>query len=307
MTWSFLPSFVGRAARAVAPAVTLGVVLLSSLPAWAGEPVIKLLSAGEGAKNELRIHPKVGGAESFEMVMKMKMTMDMGGMGQMPQELPPIVMRMDAKVTAVAPNGDVSYDFTLADVSLREGADPAMAEALKSAMGPMVGTKGTVTVTNRGLTRSSKLTPPPGVPAEQFAQMQKGMQHASAPFPVEPVGVGAKWEVSQLVEDNGLKLNQVTTYTLKSWSGDVVVVDAALVQNADAQAVITPDLPPGSSATLESLTSSGTGSTTFSLAHVFPTSAKLDHKMNTRMKISAEGQEMSMGMGMDLGLEMSRK
>lgn len=302
MSWLPLPS-----SRPFARTFAVGAALLLAVPSWAADPVVKLLGAGNGEKKELRVAPKPGTSETFQMVMNMDMTMDMGGMGQIPQTVPPIVMVMTADVKSVDANGDIHYSYTLADASVGEGADPTMAKMMTDEMKKMVGTKGTVVVSNRGFTKQADLIPAPGLDPEQLGQMQKSMQHASAPFPVEPVGVGAKWQVSQNIEDNGLKLNQVTTYTLTERTGDVVVLQAELVQKADGQSINAAGLPPGATASLESFESAGSGTSTLSMGHLFPTASTLKHGMKTRMKINAQGQEMSMGMSMNLGLEMGRK
>jgi hypothetical protein len=303
MSWSIVSS-----CRAFARVAAVGAALLLMVPAWAAEPVVKLISAGTGAKSELRVKPKAGSTEIFELIMNMKMAMDMGGMTQAPQTVPPIAMVMKANVKSVDANGDIHYDYELTESQVRgTGGDPLVVGPVDAELKKMVGTKGSAVVTSRGFTKSSTLVPPPGVPADQFANMQKGMQHASAPFPVEPVGVGAKWEVTTQVADGGLELTQIVTYTLKERTSDAVVLETVLVQNAAPQAITPAGMPPGASAALESFVSNGTGTTSLHLGHLFPTTGKLDHSMKTRMQISAQGQEMNMGMGLDLGLEMTRK
>jgi hypothetical protein len=291
--------------------VFVGAVLAVVAPqaSWAQEPVIKLLDAGSGDKIELRVTPKKGATESFEMLMDMDMAMDMGGMGKIPQTLPQMKMLMNATVTDVS--GDaIQYDFELAEATVDENADPMMVAALKPELAKMVGTKGSVVVSNRGVTKSAKISAPEGTSKEELAQfdnMQKSMNHASAPFPEEAVGVGAKWTVTTDLKENGIQMTQVVTYTLDKIEGRTITLSTALVQNAENQPVAADSLPPGSEATLSSLQSTGTGMSVIDLDHLFPTKGQLKHDMTTRMEVSANGQKMGIGMDMKLGLDMARK
>ncbi|MEZ4321502.1 MAG: DUF6263 family protein [Myxococcota bacterium] len=286
-------------------------VVVFVLPASAADNVqIKLLEAGSGEKIQLRATPKKGTSESLVMLMNIDMAMDMGGMGKMPATLPQMKMVMKADVTDV--KGDqIHYTFTLTEASIsKDGADPMMIAAMEPELAKMVGTKGNVVVNDRGVTQSAKIIPPEGTSTEemgQFENMQKSMNHASAPLPVEPVGVGAKWSVTTGMQENGIALQQVVTYTVKSIQGRVVTLDTALVQNADQQKLSPAGMPPGSEASLDSLKSTGTGQTVIDLDHLFPNKGTLTHDMTTRMTVKAEGQTMTMGMDMKLGLDMSRK
>lgn len=282
-------------------------LVVFALPASAAEPVLKLINAGSGEKITLRAQPKAGTSETMQMVMDMSMVMDMGGMGRMPQDLPAMTMMMKADIEKVTKD-DITYTFELTETSVAaDGADPMIIAAMEPELKKMVGTKGRVVVSSTGMTKSAELTPPPGASPDQFANMQKSMQHASAPFPVEPVGVGAVWEVNQNVAENGLSLTQTVTYTVKEIAGDKVTLATALVQKADNQKVAAPGMPPGTSANLDSLESTGAGETVIDMNHLFPTKGGLKHEMKTRMTISAEGQTMNMGMDMTLDLDMTRK
>ena len=291
--------------------VLIGAVLAVLAPhsAWAQEPTIKLLEAGSGDKIELRVAPKKGTEESFQMLMDMNMAMDMGGMGKIPQKLPQMRMVMTATITDVK-DGAIHYDFELAEATVDETADAMMVSALKPELAKMVGTKGTVIVSDRGVTQSAEIQAPEGTKKEELAQfenMQKSMNHASAPFPKEPVGIGAKWSVTTDMKENGIQMTQVVTYTLEKIEGRTVTLSTALVQSAENQPVAADSLPPGSTATLASLESTGTGKSVIDLDHLFPTKGELNHDMSTRMEVSAQGQKMGIGMDMTLGLDMARK
>ena len=45
-------------------------------------------------------------------------------------------------------------------------------------------------------------------------QMQQSFAQMGAPFPDEPIGVGARWTVNTLIAQQGMKVQQVATYEL---------------------------------------------------------------------------------------------
>ena len=86
-------------------------------------------------------------------------------------------------------------------------------------------------------------------------------------------------------------------------------IDAALLARADAElqragkfveALAVQGLDPEGQVAVEI-------ETVVHLAHLFPNKGVLSHDMKTRMTVSAQGQQMSMGMTMKLGLDMARE
>lgn len=133
--------------------VSVLVIFCFVLPASAAEPLIKVLDAGTGAKQELRLTPKVGATESFEMLLDMNMGMDMGGGGRN-TDVPPVKMVLKGTVAEISPTGDIRYDFELTesallkstskiDVSAQKQAEmDALAEQVRPELAKLVGTSG---------------------------------------------------------------------------------------------------------------------------------------------------------------------
>lgn len=285
-------------ARWVAP-----LAMFVSLSAQAAQ--IDLLQPGEGEMATVRLHPKAGTSESMQITLDMDMKMDMGGMGQMPTDLPPLVMTLDATVDKVEPNGDIHYTYTLKDMKIAEGGEvePMLRAALEKQLPTLEGAKGTHVVSATGVVKKSDFKPPAGAAEQQLTNMQKGMNHASAAFPDEPIGIGARWRVTQPVHDNGLSLEQTVVYTLKERSGDKVVLTTELIQKPAADAKIEVQ---GANAELARFQSMGDGETTIDLGRLFPTSGNLNHYLNSLMRVSQQAGDMSVGLEMDMKLEMQR-
>lgn len=296
---SFAP--LKRFARWTAP-----LALLFSLAQTADAAQIDLISAGEGTRTALRMTPRAGTTERFEIVLDMDMKMDMGEMGQMPTDLPPLAMVLEANIDKVDPNGDIHYRYELVDIAVRgENVDAMMRAALEKELPKMKGAKGTHVVSNTGVVKSSTFEPPAGAPAQQVTNVRKGMNHASASFPEEPVGIGAKWRVTQGVSDNGLELDQTVVYTLKEHSGNKVVLVTEMIQKPGDKTNLSSIQ--GATAELMKFQSMGDGESVLDLTHLFPTSGTLKHYLNSVMAITQPAGVMNVGLEMDMNMTMERK
>lgn len=271
-----------------------------ALPADA--PTIKLVDAGKGAKKPLRFTAKPGMKRSLVTTMSMGMAMQMGGNAAPMQRIPPIQMVVDIKVTDVAANGDIRYEFVLQQpkVLAAKNTPPMVVDAMKEASKGMAGLTGYAVVTNRGFTREADIAVP-ATANQQTRQLvdslKQSMTQIAAPVPEEAVGVGATWETSTKITQNGLSIVQSAMNKLTSLKGNKATLAITLTQNATPQKITTG----GMTVDLESYAATGSGNTQLDLAALVPTSAKM--KMNSDMKMSSGGQKI----GMKLDLEMTMK
>ena len=171
----------------------------------------------------------------------------------------------------------------------------------------MIGMKGTTVLSPSGETKSVSFTPPPGASPDMSKQFDKSMEYAGVPLPTEPVSKGAKWQVTQLVEEQGMKLTQITTYELQELNGNLATLAMTIEQKADAQQLSPAGLPPGATAELVSFNSSGSGTSQLNLSQLLPSQANIGLDMATQMKMSADGQNMEMSMKMDMQMDMKTR
>jgi hypothetical protein len=230
------------------------------------------------------------------MVMEtsMAMAIEIGDQKLPETQVPATRMTMTIDSKEVSPEGDLHYEFELVQVEVlpKPGANPAMVNDLKQEMSRMLGLSGSATVTSRGFTKDAEIKLPPGVDP-QFRQsmdeMKKSMNQMSAPLPEEPVGRGARWQVTMPVETPGMKLTQITNYTLSEIQGDKVKFDVAIKQSAPPQEIDTPGAAPGVKVSLESLKSSGKGTVELQMTNLVPTS---NLNMTTTSVVSANNQKI---------------
>lgn len=278
----------------------------------ANPPTVKLLSAGQAPQEPLRLAIASGQEETMRMTMTMGMAMEMDGSPMMPYtKLPPTVMDMGIDIGTVEKNGDFRYDFALDAVEVLASADspPGLVEAIRASMADLKGMSGHSTVSNRGEVCDAAFKIPDNVSAQvkqTMEGMQQSLQQIAVPFPEEAVGVGAKWEViTRLDHAQGLTLTQTSTYEILERSGSTVKLATSVTQKAAPQEMHPPGLPPGASVHLESMESSGAGTTVFDLAKVVPADGQMALSTKMAMTVQAMGQKQAMKMTMDLDLKIA--
>lgn len=269
--------------------------------------VVKLLEAGSNPKTKLRMTPVKGTKQTSIMTMKMDQTIVMRGQKLPATPTPAMQFTVDVTVTDVASNGDFTFEYSYPKIGLvDDDTVPAlMKETMTSMLKSIEGMSGSAVMSNRAFTKKSEIKLPPKSNAQIKAMidgMKESMSRLSAPLPEEPIGVGGKWSVTQLVEVNGMKLKQTSINTLNKIGGGKYDLSVEVTQTAEPQEVKTPGLPEGSTVTLESLESTGKGTMMLDANHVFPISEiRSDSKIS--MEMNAGGQEIPMQI--DMKLEMN--
>jgi hypothetical protein len=165
---------------------------------------------------------------------------------------------------------------------------------MSQGLGSVVGVKGTSVVNNRGVSLSIKMDPiaDPGA-SQMLGQMTGTIEYLLVPFPEEPVGVGARWEVRAAMNANGISLFQRTEYELTALQGSTVTITSKTEQTAPPQNVSPPGLPAEMQMSLEGLKHTGTGTGSIQLNTLVP-SGTSESTTATSMGVNAGGQVMSM-------------
>jgi hypothetical protein len=274
-------------------------------------PSVVLLAAGKKPRAPLRYSLP----SSFRKKMGMTITigMDMLVAGQnVNMHLPPMRIEMALSVIGKVGPREARCKFEVTGADLRPGGDkifdstrPQLLASLKK----MVGTSGTLVMDDRGVVRDVKLSLPPDIEPQARQAMEstsQAMSQFSSPLPEEPVGVGARWQVNQSIDANGLKLKQKAVFELVSFKGKKGVVKATISQTADPQVANLPGLPPGVKADLLSHSGTGTGSGDLDLTQLVPAAFKVGVKTDTSMKITGGGQQQDMKMKVDTSVDINR-
>ena len=255
---------------------------------------VTLLDPGAQPRTALRYKFQANRTEKMVMETSMAMAMEMGDQKQPETQMPVTRMTMTIDSKEVSPEGNLHYEFELAQVEVlpKPGANPAIVNAMKQQMSSMQGLSGSATVTSRGFTKDTEIKSPPGIDPQikqSMDQMKQSINQMSAPLPEEPVGEGARWQVTMPMEMPAMKLTQVATYTLSEIQGDKVKLDITIKQSAPPQELDTPGAAPGAKVSLESLKSSGKGTVELQMTNLVPTS---NINMTTTNVVSSNNQKI---------------
>ena len=282
----------------------------SLAPRAAPPPSVELLSAGAQPRRELRYQLAEGARERIVIELEMEMAMALGGAPSSPVKLPRMQMVLDLEVEEALDDG-ARYRFELSEARSLDshGVDPTVLHAIEQGLSQTVGTRGRAVVDARGFHRDTRIDIPDDAPAETRQMIEataQQMEQLASPLPLEPVGEGARWEVTQHLEQNGISLVQTSVITLASLDGDRGRIEATIRQQAPEQLVEMPGAMAGARAELIELRSRGDGTTEFDLTRLMPLRGEMRSESESRFQIdvgSGEPQPMSMQMELAVTLE----
>jgi hypothetical protein len=285
-----------------------------SRPATAAAPAgaqVKLLSAGAEPRRPLRIQAKPGDKQKLGMTMQIGMNIGMGDMPAQDMKMPAITLDMEVTVKEVAANGDITYETIMGDANVAEEADamPQMVDAIRTAFEGLKGLSGTGTISSRGIGKSTDLKLPDDTNPQMrqtVQQMHESFSTLTAGFPEEPIGPGAKWEITVPLKSQGMTITQTTGYQLASVDGENLTVKSTVTQSAANQKIESPAMP-GLKMDLNKMTGKGTGEARINLTQVLPAQATMDSKSEIEMAMNLGGQKQAMAMKMDVKLKLEPK
>jgi hypothetical protein len=274
----------------------------------ANQPIVTLLDAGAEPRQVLRYRFDDGSSEvaSIEMDIELNMTL---GVQIQPVAFPTVRMLVDLGPIVIADDGSARYDFAISSAELVENpaTNPVLATALRESLVQLPDISGWARIDSRGRTLDGALNAAAALDPELdqvFDSAEQALQQMSAPLPLEPVGIGAAWQVIEDVESAGFSVTQTAVYTLKSADGSDVTLDIALTQSASAQTVDFAGLPAGVEARLDSLESSGAGTMQIALDRFVPAlQSAID--MVVALGLVLPGQAQQFGLDMRTALRLA--
>lgn len=276
-------------------------------PAAGAPPIVTLISAGAAPRMPLRYSMRAGQKTSIAVTTDMGMSMEMAGMAMPEMKMPSMKMVVDMAVTSVAANGDMSFDSSIASMTIDTSkADPMLAGAMQGATPDMSGMKASGILTNRGLSTAKFSLD--SIKDPQMKQMldsaSSSIESISMPMPEEPVGVGAKWEVRQHSSANGISVMMKQTVELTAVQGSKITLKITMDQTAPPQAIKNPALPPEAEINLSTFSGKGTSTSMIDLS-TMAVEGEGSASMAMAMNMKMQGMEQVMSMTTTLKLKMA--
>ncbi len=244
-------------------------------PGAAAVPQVTLLHAGASPRQLLRLAPRVGASQAFDVTMRMEATQTVDGQEMTAEAIPALRFSFRTSVREIAPGGDVVYDAECvgADVIDTPGVAPDLVEQARAGIQKLVGLRGNGRVTDRGINRGTSLDIPPGMDPDLLPQVQtlERLLDQSAPLPMEPLGPGGSWQARMSLHEQGIPVTQTSVYTLRGFEGSTLLIDLKITQEAVIPAPAADD-----PVRLASYTSHGSGQIRLRLDQVFPGTASAE-------------------------------
>jgi len=268
---------------------------------------LSMLEAGAEPRRELRFRIPDGTTARFRMTQEVETAITLGGHAMGSPMSFPIVTEMSMGPTRTTTDGMTHVPFQVESVELGRGVGLTQEaqEAALAAVAPLRGARGYTDMTPRGeVTGSNVDVPPNAAPqvADMLENMRKAMVDAAAPFPVEAVGVGARWQIHKRVERRGLMVETMSTYTLTAMTADGGHFDVVVSGSAPPQPF--PTSNDGSQAELQSMSIRGAGQTDFQFNSIASTSrSEVELDMQALIRSGDQSQGMTMHVRQTLVLE----
>lgn len=260
----------------------------SAAPEAPAPEVPKLVDAGQDPKAARRYAFAVGKPETRIGTARMSVSVEAQGAPPQSQAQPALELTLKLSAKAVQ-KGSYPIELKLEKLGLAEGQGlgAQAAAELQKQLGPLAGLTAKMDVAPKGTVGELSFAGDAKMQQQGTAEVLDLLQQTAellfVQFPEEPIGVGAKWDVSSTSAAQGTKVTTATHFQLKEWAGDAGVVTAEIVRSSPKSPIRDPRMP---GATMEI---SGKGTYTFAVRLDKPaTKVAGDSTMDAKIEAKTE-------------------
>ncbi len=194
-------------------------------PVPVADVTVEVLDAGAEPRQELRIQPP-DGTTTMVLEQRQASAQTVDGAPLMDFDVTTITTA-DITVTAVAEGFEIVTEIIEAVPG--PDTDPTVAGPMQTGLDAIVGLTSTARVDNTGQAISADLAGAENLDPS-LEQMLSSLSGVTAPLPGEPVGVGARWQLTQPLDLLGVEADQTAIYTLTGIDGTTVSLDVEITQ-----------------------------------------------------------------------------
>lgn len=227
-------------------------------------PIVELVDAGAEPRTELRLAIADGTMETMVTDMTQSISQEVDGT---PLSAVTTSVVTETAIAVATVDGGFQLSSEVTGMEAGPEADPAVVAAMEDAAAQMIGLITVATLDERGIVLDQQTSDSGNPTVDQMVDSVAGI---SAPFPAEPVGVGATWTVTQVLDLAGVLTTQTATYTVVELDGSTLVLDATVAQSVEPDSKL---VQGGISLDVLEWTNDGTGRLTIDLTKVTPSSS----------------------------------
>ncbi len=272
-----------------------------------------LLSPGAEPRRVLRYRPVPGTKETMVTRITTEESTRFGDQEPMEMSLPTMSFRIGLEVTDVKQNGDISFVWESVETTLDpvEGMPPPALEAMRRMAKSIEGRSGSGRLSARGINRDLRHdTPPPEGADVQlfFALITEIVEQVSSPLPKEPVGIGARWEVTTAKDHiEGIRITQTVTYELESLGENEAHLRLYIAVAALDQALEHPAIPANANVRLKRVHGDGKGELVIDFDRLVPRRSLFVVESRSEMSVTDGEEEQELSVGRKHRFEMERE
>jgi hypothetical protein len=291
-------------AAAAAEAQQEGALELKDLDAL---PTVELLEAGKAPRKALRATFETGAKQSLRVESNWTLETVYGPLLQTKSVMPSLIYVLDTEVKE-AQEERTQFALRVAKVTAKPSKEvqPAQAEAGKKAAASLEGATGSFSIDSRGMVEELTIDAPSDaslLAGDMIDQIKQAIRLSSLPLPEEPVGEGAKWTVTQVVEQRTAKIAQSSTFELVNVEGEVVRATSTHAAEAPKQKLKLPGSREGASFKLDKVELVGDSKGAWPLNRLGPKSAS-EHTVSALGMTARKPRHESVIMAVDTTLEV---
>jgi hypothetical protein len=280
--------------------LALGAAAVPIAPASAGDrPRVELLDPGAEPRAPLRIEAREGQESAFSFRLEQGIEQEIDGAPVPTQQIPAIREDVVVRVERVRPNGRITYRFDVVDVAVvdAEGFAEEDVQDLEEALEPLAELGGEFVVNERGIPLRSQLDAPDDAPAiveDLLSEFEQQLSNFAAPYPNEPVGVGARWTSTASVRTGGIHTDITYEYELLAREGDRLTLAVTYAQSAEPQPVELRDVPESARVRLSEYDIAGSGQIVLSLTEVVPSESAVSASGDQVFVVRYQGERQTL-------------
>lgn len=201
-------------------------------------PTIRVLDPGLTPRQPLRYRVPPGQVETLYVELAEMEVMEAEGRGAK-SGMPPVQLEVKLGPASMTPQGYIRHPVAITQVRISEVADkmsPAQREELEKSLAPLLNVQGWSEMDLQGRIRRGQFEGLDSV-SPQLSVMLGNVRSAllSVPFPDQPLGVRARWEVERRVQLSSFWVDQVVTYEIQRIRDDAVGMQVSARQTARPQ------------------------------------------------------------------------
>ena len=203
-------------------------------------PEIRVVDAGMTPRVPLRYRVAPGQTETLFLELVRGQSMQAGGQGAQ-SGIPPVQLEVKFGPAEPTPQGYIRHAIQITQVRISKMAkkmSPAQREQMEQTLAPLLQIQGWSEMDVQGRVRRGEFRGMEDVPPT-LRTMLGNIRSAllTVPFPDEPLGARAQWEVERRVQFSGVWVDQVVTYRIDKMDKDQLQLQITARQTAQPQSI----------------------------------------------------------------------